>query len=135
VQRLREAAELAPSVACLPELFGRSILPGRRTRPVRLAEPIPGPTTEALAPSHARRAWSSSLPLRAADGRIYPIPVIFDAERVDPRRYRKMHIPTPVYYEKYYFNARRPRLPDVRDQGGAGRDLGLLGPVVSEAAG
>ena len=57
--RLREAARRGAQVACLPELFRtRYFCQVEDAARFDLAEPIPGPTTEALARSPARRRWS-----------------------------------------------------------------------------
>ncbi|MBV8556778.1 MAG: carbon-nitrogen hydrolase [Planctomycetaceae bacterium] len=106
-EALREAARRGAQVACLPELF--------RTRyfcqvedPSRfdLAEPIPGPTTEALAAvaREARMVVVGSIFERRAAGVYHNTAVVLDADGSLRGRYRKMHIPDdPLYYEKYYF--------------------------------
>ena len=106
-EALREAARRGAQVACLPELF--------RTRyfcqvedPSRfdLAEPIPGPTTEALAAvaRETRMVVVGSIFERRAAGVYHNTAVVLDADGSLRGRYRKMHIPDdPLYYEKYYF--------------------------------
>ena len=71
-----------------------------------LAEPIPGPTTEALA-SWATR-WgvhvSGSLFERRGPGVYHNTSVLLDPSGAIVGTYRKMHIPDdPRFYEKYYF--------------------------------
>jgi len=107
VAGIEEAAGRGARVVCLPELF-RSQYFCQREDPALfdLAEPVPGPTTEALAgtarrlgvavvaPVFEKRAaglYHNSAAVIAEDGRIAGI-------------YRKMHIPDdPAYYEKFYF--------------------------------
>src|SRR5476649_1134777 len=49
--RVREAARGGANIVCLPELFGAQYFCQREDAELfDLAEPIPGPTTEALAP-------------------------------------------------------------------------------------
>jgi len=104
---LREAAGRGATVACLPELF-RTQYFCQVEDPARfdLAEPIPGPTTEALA-AVARGAGMvvvGSLFERRAAGVYHNTAVVFEADGSLRGVYRKMHIPDdPLYYEKYYF--------------------------------
>src|SRR5215210_5826647 len=71
-----------------------------------LAEPIPGPTTEALA-AVAREAGLvvvGSVFERRTAGVYHNSAVVLDADGSLCGLYRKMHIPDdPLYYEKYYF--------------------------------
>jgi len=71
-----------------------------------LAEPIPGPSTEAfqkLASKH-RIVIVASLFERRAAGVYHNTAVIIDGDGTLLGRYRKMHIPDdPLYYEKFYF--------------------------------
>ncbi|HWE39399.1 MAG TPA: carbon-nitrogen hydrolase [Isosphaeraceae bacterium] len=102
-----EAARRGAKVACLPELF-RTPYFCQVEDPARfdLAEPVPGPTTEALA-EVARSSGIvvvGSLFERRAAGVYHNTAVVLDADGTLCGRYRKMHIPDdPLYYEKYYF--------------------------------
>jgi N-carbamoylputrescine amidase len=104
---VREAARRGARVACLPELF-RTQYFCQVEDPSRfdLAEPVPGPTTEALA-AEARAAGIvvvGSVFERRAAGVYHNTAVVLDADGTLKGRYRKMHIPDdPLYYEKYYF--------------------------------
>src|SRR3989454_2916208 len=107
VAKVAEAAAAGAQLVCLPELF-RSQYFAQREDPelFDLAEPVPGPSTDALgnvakqagvvviAPVFERRAaglYHNSAAVIDADGRVVGI-------------YRKMHIPDdPAYYEKFYF--------------------------------
>jgi N-carbamoylputrescine amidase len=105
--RIREAAQRGASVVCLPELFRTQYFCQREDPALfELAEPIPGPTTEAL----ARVAKSSGVAVigsifeRRAAGVYHNSAVVLDADGSFKGVYRKMHIPDdPLYYEKYYF--------------------------------
>jgi N-carbamoylputrescine amidase len=105
--RIREAAQKGANVVCLPELFRTQYFCQREDPALfELAEPIPGPTTEAL----ARVAKSSGVAVigsifeRRAAGVYHNTAVVLDADGAFKGAYRKMHIPDdPLYYEKYYF--------------------------------
>ena len=105
--RIREAAGRGAQVVCLPELF-RTQYFCQKEDPANfdLAEPIPGPTTAALA-GVAREAGVvvvGSLFERRAAGVYHNTAVIIDADGKLLGSYRKMHIPDdPLYYEKFYF--------------------------------
>jgi N-carbamoylputrescine amidase len=104
---LREAAGRGAQVACLPELFRTRYFCQTEDHTVfDLAEPIPGPTTEALA-AVARAtgmAVMGSMFERRAAGIYHNTSVVFDVDGSIRGRYRKMHIPDdPLYYEKFYF--------------------------------
>jgi N-carbamoylputrescine amidase len=107
VAAVEEAATRGAQVVCLPELF-RSRYPCQAEDPARfeLAEPIPGPSTEALAKVAAARevVVVASLFERRAAGIYHNTAVVLDADGREAGRYRKMHIPDdPLYYEKFYF--------------------------------
>src|SRR5579871_1766993 len=105
--RIREAAAAGAAVVCLPELF-RSEYFCQREDPALfdLAEPVPGPTTDALA-AVARETGAvvvGSVFERRAAGIYHNTAVVLDADGSLVGRYRKMHIPDdPLYFEKYYF--------------------------------
>ena len=107
VAQVRAAAQGGAQLVCLPELFRSRYFAQREDATLfDLAEPVPGPSTEALgraarevgvvviAPVFERRApglYHNSAAVIDADGRLVGI-------------YRKMHIPDdPAYYEKFYF--------------------------------
>jgi N-carbamoylputrescine amidase len=104
---LGEAARRGARIACLPELF-RTHYFCQTEDPALfdLAEPIPGPTTEALA-AVARQMGIvivGSIFERRAAGVYHNTAVVLDTDGSLRGRYRKMHIPDdPLYYEKYYF--------------------------------
>ena len=107
VERVGEAARRGARVVCLQELF-RSPYPCQSEDPARfeLAEPIPGPSTEALSKVAAAREVTvvASLFERRAAGLYHNTVVVLGADGRIAGRYRKMHIPDdPLYYEKFYF--------------------------------
>ncbi|MBI2899943.1 MAG: carbon-nitrogen hydrolase [Planctomycetes bacterium] len=104
---IRRAAKDGARIVCLPELF-RSLYFCQSEDHGRfdLAEPVPGPTTDALS-SPARElgiAIVASVFERRAAGVYHNTAVVLDADGSLAGRYRKMHIPDdPLYYEKFYF--------------------------------
>jgi N-carbamoylputrescine amidase len=104
---LRQAAAQGATVACLPELFlGPYFCQTEDPAVFDRAEPIPGPSTHALA-AVARETGMTivgSLFERRAPGLYHNTAVVLDADGSLAGLYRKMHIPDdPLYYEKYYF--------------------------------
>jgi N-carbamoylputrescine amidase len=105
--RIGQAAAAGANVVCLQELFaGPYFCQTEDHRQFDLAEPIPGPTSEALAAAAKQHGvvLVSSLFERRAAGLYHNTAVIFDADGSTAGVYRKMHIPDdPLYYEKFYF--------------------------------
>lgn len=107
IERIREAADRGAQIICLQELF-RSHYFCQRQHPdvFDLAEPIPGPSTAALAEvaRETRTVVIGSLFENRAPGLYHNTAVVFDADGSQLGLYRKMHIPDdPLFYEKYYF--------------------------------
>jgi N-carbamoylputrescine amidase len=104
---LRSAADRGVAVACLPELFRTEYFcQVEDAARFDLAEPVPGPTTEALAglARETNMVVVGSVFERRAAGIYHNTAVVLDADGTLRGRYRKMHIPDdPLYYEKYYF--------------------------------
>ncbi len=105
--RVAEAARAGANVVCLPELFATPYFCRNQDHAAfDLAEPIPGPTTRAMAaaaratgtvvvaPLFERRGpgcYQNSLAVLGPDGELLGV-------------YRKMHIPhDPGFEEKFYF--------------------------------
>jgi N-carbamoylputrescine amidase len=107
VERIAEAARQGAQIVCLQELFGsRYFCQTEDQRLFDLAEPIPGPSTDALCRAAAARgvAVIGSIFERRAAGVYHNTAVVIDADGSLRGRYRKMHIPDdPLYYEKFYF--------------------------------
>jgi N-carbamoylputrescine amidase len=104
---LREAAGKGAQVACLPELFRSQYFCQTEDHAnFDLAEPIPGPSTEAIgaAARETGMVIVASLFERRTAGIYHNTAVVIDADGSIRGRYRKMHIPDdPLYYEKFYF--------------------------------
>jgi N-carbamoylputrescine amidase len=107
VARVKEARRGGADVVCLPELF-RSQYFCQREDPslFDLAEPVPGPTTEALGRAAKESGAVVIAPVfeRRAAGLYHNSAAIIDADGQVRGLYRKMHIPDdPAFYEKFYF--------------------------------
>jgi N-carbamoylputrescine amidase len=101
------AAREGSRIICTPELFSSQYFcQSEDYRHFKLAEPIPGPTTDAfarLAKKHRAVVIVSVFEKRAA-GLYHNSAAIIDADGSLLGIYRKMHIPDdPLYYEKFYF--------------------------------
>jgi N-carbamoylputrescine amidase len=104
---IAQAAERGAQIICLQELFRSQYFCQKQDATIfDLAEPIPGPSTEALA-SVARQhqvVIVGSLFERRDAGVYHNTAVVLDADGSLLGTYRKMHIPDdPLYFEKYYF--------------------------------
>jgi len=107
VARASEAARGGAQLVCLPELF-RSRYFAQREDPrcFDLAEPVPGPSTEALGNVAREAGVVVVVPVfeRRAPGLYHNSVAVIDADGTIVGLYRKMHIPDdPAYYEKFYF--------------------------------
>jgi len=105
--RIRAAAKKGAQIVCLQELFrSRYFCQSEDARNFKLAEPIPGPSAEALgtlAREHGIVIVASLFEKRSA-GIYHNTAVVIDADGSVAGKYRKMHIPDdPLYYEKFYF--------------------------------
>src|SRR5579862_742155 len=107
VRGIESAAARGATIVCLPELFRTQYFCQREDPAVfDLAEPIPGPSTAALARIAAARGVVvvASLFEKRTEGVFHNTAVVLDANGSLAGVYRKMHIPDdPLYYEKYYF--------------------------------
>jgi N-carbamoylputrescine amidase len=107
VAKVSEAAAAGARLVCLPELF-RSQYFAQREDPALfdLAEPVPGPSTEALGKVAKQVGVVVIVPVfeRRAAGLYHNSAAVIDADGRVLGIYRKMHIPDdPAYYEKFYF--------------------------------
>jgi len=104
---MREAAASGARIVCLEELFRSTYFCQEESAAnFELAEPIPGPTTEALAEvaKSLEIVVVGSVFERRAAGIYHNSSVVIDADGSLLGVYRKMHIPDdPLYYEKFYF--------------------------------
>jgi len=105
--KIGEAAKRGAQIVCTHELFGGEYFCRKEDADLfNLAEPVPGPTTEALAKvaRENKVAIVASLFERRAAGVYHNTCGVIDADGSFLGKYRKMHIPDdPLYYEKFYF--------------------------------
>ncbi|HEY7219205.1 MAG TPA: carbon-nitrogen hydrolase [Candidatus Binatia bacterium] len=106
-ERIVSAAKKGAQIVCLQELFrSRYFCQSENQRNFKLAEPVPGPTTDALAALASDReiVVVASVFERRSAGIYHNTAVVIDADGSIAGMYRKMHIPDdPLYYEKFYF--------------------------------
>ena len=102
-----DAADAGAAVVCLPELFRTPYFCKTEDHDhFRLAETIPGPTTELFEEIALGRNIAVILSLfeKRAEGLYHNTVAVVDRDRGFVGRYRKMHIPDdPLFYEKFYF--------------------------------
>ena len=107
IARIGDAASQGAQIVCLQELFrSQYFCQTEDIELFKLAETIPGPTTEALSKvaRHKKLVILASLFERRAAGVYHNTAVVIDANGKIAGKYRKMHIPEdPLYYEKFYF--------------------------------
>jgi len=107
VELVGRAATDGARVVCLPELFrSQYFCQNEDACSFDLAEPIPGPSTNAMAAVARRRKIIVLVPVfeRRAAGLYHNSVVLIGPEGNVAGLYRKMHIPDdPGYYEKFYF--------------------------------
>ena len=105
--KIGEAADRGARIVCLQELFGSQYFCQEENADhFELAEPIPGPTTEALCAAAKQRevVVVGSVFEKRAPGIYHNSSFVIDADGSLLGVYRKMHIPDdPLYYEKFYF--------------------------------
>jgi N-carbamoylputrescine amidase len=103
----QRAAERGAQILCLQELFRTPYFCQKQDPALfDLAEPIPGPTCQAIAEVARTTATVivASLFERRTAGVYHNTAVVFDADGQLLGSYRKMHIPDdPLYFEKFYF--------------------------------
>jgi len=111
LEKTLTAAEAAAShgaqIICTQELFRSQYFCQTEDHSFfQLAEPIPGPTTQAFQKfaKEKQAVVIASLFEKRAAGVYHNTAIIIDADGTLLGRYRKMHIPDdPLYYEKFYF--------------------------------
>jgi N-carbamoylputrescine amidase len=107
IVKIREAAAKGAQIVCLQELFTSLYFCDVEDYDhFKLAEPVPGPSTDALS-KVARElgvAIIASLFEKRTNGIYHNTTAVLDADGTYLGKYRKMHIPDdPAYYEKFYF--------------------------------
>src|SRR2546428_729535 len=105
IDRVEEAARQGARLVCLPELFrSRYFAQVEDAALFDLAEPVPGPSTEALGKVARRAGVVVIAPLfeRRAPGLYHNTAAVIDADGRLVGLYRKMHIPDePPYYLEF----------------------------------
>ncbi len=109
LERIAESARRGANLVVLPELFlGPYFCQRKDDASAReLAEPVPGPTTQAL----AEAAWQHGIVLvggsvyeKTAEGRFFNTAAVFLPDGTFAGLYRKTHIPEDIlYHEQHYF--------------------------------
>jgi N-carbamoylputrescine amidase len=104
---VEQAARGGAQIICTQELFrSQYFCQSEDYKYFELAEPIPGPTTQAFQQlAKARQVVIiASLFEKRTSGLYHNTAAVFDADGSLLGIYRKMHIPDdPLYYEKFYF--------------------------------
>jgi len=105
--KIREAAKKGAQIVCLQELFtSLYFCDVEDYENFNLAEPIPGPSTDALSilAKELGVVIIASLFEKRTHGIYHNTTAVLDADGAYLGKYRKMHIPDdPAYYEKFYF--------------------------------
>ena len=107
VAGIRDAAAKGAQIICLQELFtSLYFCDVEDYENFKLAEPIPGPSTDALGKiaKELNVVIIASLFEKRAQGIYHNTTAVLDADGTYLGKYRKMHIPDdPAFYEKFYF--------------------------------
>lgn len=107
IREIRKAAADGAQIVCLQELFtSLYFCDVEDYENFKLAEPIPGPSTDDLSPlaKELNVVIIASLFEKRAEGLYHNTTAVIDADGTYLGKYRKMHIPDdPAFYEKFYF--------------------------------
>ena len=107
ISGIRNAAAKGAQIICLQELFASLYFCDVEDyENFKLAESIPGPTTNVLASlaKELNAVIITSLFEKRASGIYHNTTAVLDADGKYLGKYRKMHIPDdPAYFEKFYF--------------------------------
>ena len=107
IEKVKEAAAQGAQIVCLQELFtSLYFCDVEDYENFKLAEPIPGPSSEALGKiaKELNVVIIASLFEKRTQGLYHNTTAILDADGTYLGKYRKMHIPDdPAYSEKFYF--------------------------------
>ncbi len=107
IAKIREAAGKGAQIICLQELFlSLYFCDVEDYENFKLAEAIPGPSTEMLSAlaKELGVVIIASLFEKRTQGIYHNTTAVLDADGTYLGKYRKMHIPDdPAYYEKFYF--------------------------------
>jgi len=118
VERIGAAAQKGARIICLQELFrSRYFCQSEDHLNFKLAETVPGPSTDTLGELARRKSIVivASLFEKRASGVYHNTAVVIDADGSIAGKYRKMHIPDdPLFYEKFYFTPGDLGFPSFR---------------------
>lgn len=107
IREVRNAAAKGAQIVCLQELFtSLYFCDVEDYENFKLAESIPGPSTDALreVAKELNVVIIASLFEKRAEGLYHNTTAVIDADGEYLGKYRKMHIPDdPAFYEKFYF--------------------------------
>jgi agmatine deiminase len=107
VAEVRQAARRGAQIVCLPELYRTPYFPQHKKKDVRrLAETIPGESTEAFCDVAAELGVALIVPLfeKSRGGRYYNSAVVINEKGKLLPTYRKLHLPQdPLFWEQNYF--------------------------------
>ena len=107
IEKIRDAAKKGAQIVCLQELFtSLYFCDVEDYENFKLAETIPGPSTDALSAvaKELGVAIIASLFEKRTQAIYHNTTAVIDADGSYLGKYRKMHIPDdPAYYEKFYF--------------------------------
>ncbi len=107
VEKIKEAAKGGANIICLQELYtSLYFCDVEAYENFKLAEPIPGKTTDELSvlAKSLGVVIIASLFEKRAEGLYHNTTAVLDSDGTYLGKYRKMHIPDdPAYYEKFYF--------------------------------
>ena len=107
IEKIKEAAAKGAQIVCLQELFtSLYFCDVENYDNFKLAEPIPGPSTDSLqkVAKELGVVIIASLFEKRTEGLYHNTTAVLDADGTYLGKYRKMHIPDdPAYYEKFYF--------------------------------
>lgn len=107
ITKIRDVAADGAQIVCLQELFtSLYFCDTENYENFQLAEPVPGPSTDALSAvaKELKVVIIASLFEKRAQGLYHNTAAVMDADGAYLGKYRKMHIPDdPTFYEKFYF--------------------------------
>ncbi|MGQ9523467.1 MAG: carbon-nitrogen hydrolase family protein [Armatimonadota bacterium] len=90
LRMVEDAAALFPDIVCLPEVFTALGYPCERW--LEVAEPVPGPTTDAVsALARKHQMWVICPIVERDNGRLHNTAVVIDRTGAVAGRYRKIH--------------------------------------------
>jgi beta-ureidopropionase len=112
---IHEAGKRGVQILCLQEIFnGPYFCPSQDARWYDAAEPVPGPTVNALAAIAKQYNMVMVVPVyeKVQAGVFYNTAAVIDADGTFLGKYRKKHIPhTSGFWEKYFFKPGDPAYP------------------------